>query len=371
MKKIGLITIQRWWNYGSMLQAYAEFTKLNSMGYDCEFIDFMPAKLFNVRSYRMYSDDPEYVGIRDRYIEEMGGRKARFREFEKKFKISIDTYGCDNDLEKNPPEYDAYITGGDQIWNVNMRIASKAFFLHFTDSKEKYAFSTSMGKCTAEKLIDYKDYIKGYKKIYMREQSGDEKIMSLIGEDCDIEIDTMIDPTLQLAAEEWRKLIPKDKLFDKKYIACYATLDDELREMYPFLKRIHECLNLPVVLFGMVSPVDEDWIINKVDAGPVEFLRIIDGADFVFTQSFHGTVFSCLFHKNFLTFNVDPKEPRKNEILSRFGLSTRIINKECDFKDLSFEYPLFDATDRCLKNERLKAEKVIADCLGGQYGRQG
>ena len=365
MKKVGLITIQRWWNYGSMLQAYAEFTKLNSMGYDCEFIDFMPAKLFNVRSYRMYSDVTEYAEIRDRYIEEMGGRKARFRDFEKRFKISVDTYGCDNDLEMNPPKYDAYITGGDQIWNVNMRIASKAFFLHFTDSKEKYAFSTSMGRCTSEKLADYRDYISGYKKIYMREQSGVDKIRALFDKDTDIEIDTMVDPTLQLTADEWRKLLPESKLFDIAYIACYATLDDELRVMYPFLKKIHEYLNLPVVLFGMVAPIEEDWIINKVDTGPIEFLRIIDGAEFVFTQSFHGTVFSCLFHRNFLTFNVDPNEPRKNEILTRFDLSKRMINKDSDFKDVSLEYPVFDAADKYLENERLRAEKNIKGCLGG------
>lgn len=368
MKKVGLITIQRWWNYGSMLQAYAEFKKLNLMGYDCEFIDFMPAKLFNTRSFRMYNDVSEYAGIRDRYIEAMGGRKARFRDFEKLYRISRNTYGCDKDLEDNPPQYDVYITGGDQIWNVNMRIASKAFFLHFTDSKEKYAFSTSVGRCTEEKLSLYLEEIKKYKKIFMREKSGSDKIRSLLGDNSDVEVGTMVDPTLQLSSKQWLEIIPEEPLYEKPYLLCYATLDDELRNMFPMLKEMHGFLGIKVVLFGMVVPIEEDWIINKVDAGPFEFLRLIRDAEYVLTQSFHGTVFSCMFHKTFFTFNIELNEPRKNEILNNLGLSNRIVSKDRKLEASIFERPNFDSADRFLRSERERAERSIISCLGECYG---
>ena len=75
MKKVGLITLHRWYNYGSMLQAYASNYLLNTMGYDCELIDYTPPKIDNRRSYKLYNDDVEWQDLRNEYITDIIKRK--------------------------------------------------------------------------------------------------------------------------------------------------------------------------------------------------------------------------------------------------------------------------------------------------------
>ena len=232
MKKVGLITLHRWYNYGSMLQAYASNYLLNSMGYDCELIDYTPPKIDNRRSYKLYNDDVEWQDLRNEYITEIIKRKKQFEAFMELYKCSEREYKSDEMLASEPPSYDAYVTGGDQIWNVNMRIASKAYFLHFTDSTQKFAFSTSIGRCKEDKLTEYQEYIQKYNRIYIREQEGKQLIQNLCP---NVSVGVMLDPTLILTRKEWDELIPSERIIGERYIACYATLDDELDAMIPLL----------------------------------------------------------------------------------------------------------------------------------------
>ena len=363
MKKVGLITLHSWWNYGSMLQAYAENIKLNNMGYNCEIIDFTPSKIDNNRSFKIYNDFPEYENLRKKYVIEIGERKAKFRDFEKRYLLGNETYGSDREINSNPPVgYDAYITGGDQLWNVNMRIESQAFFLHFTDSKEKYAFSTSMGRCTVDKIEPYKNDLEQYKVIYMRESSGVEKVRSVVGDN--VKLDTMIDPVLQLSAQEWLNMVPSEKIIKDPYIICYATLDDELHEMLPILKRLSNKTGLKAFLFGMATPIEEDWLFNLVNIGPIEMIQLIRDAEYVFTHSFHGTVFSVLFQKKFFTYNDLLENPRKEEFLGGLKLLNRIVHNVNEFEQ-AFEYSIyFDDCEKELCMRRKKAEEQIISCLG-------
>ena len=79
-------------------------------------------------------------------------------------------YLSDEEIEKNPPKYDIYVSGSDQIWNVNFRIASRAYFLAFAKSDKKFAFASSVGRCQIDKLEAYKPFIMDYNKIFIREE---------------------------------------------------------------------------------------------------------------------------------------------------------------------------------------------------------
>ncbi len=361
-KSVGLITLHSWWNYGSMLQAYAENRKLNQIGYDCELIDFTPAKIYNIRSYRLYNEELNFGDKRNKYIEDMGARKAKFKAFEKLYKSSKGTWGCDEDINLNPPKYDAYITGGDQLWNINMRLESSAYFLHFADSTEKYAFSTSVGRCEINQLRKYAEDINAYKKIFMREEDGKKKIQQLIANP--EKVDVMLDPTMQLEVNEWDSIISSQRIIPGEYIACYATLDSELSDMMPILKCIHEKTKKRIVLFGMIIPVDQEWIDNYVACGPLEMLNLIKYADMVLTHSFHGTVFSILFNKDFFTYNDSGLNPRKEELLEAFGLRERIVYTEDDILKKIGKTIEYDSINAKLKRLRKDTEIQIRECLG-------
>lgn len=359
--KIGLITLHRWFNYGSMLQAYALNRILNELeGCECELIDYTPPKIDNNRSYKLYNDLPEYSEERKTYQKEIAERKRAFNNFMELYKCSGIVYRSDEELEEKPPIYDKYVTGSDQIWNVNMRIASRAYFLAFTESREKYALSTSCGRCKEKELREYGEYIKKYKKIYMRETDGAETIGNIIGNKL---TETMIDPTLILSTEKWNEITSNSRIVKEPYVACYATLDDELEKMLPLLKEIHMYTNKEIVLFGMILPRNEPWIKNLVAVGPLEMINLIKNADLVFTHSFHGTAFSVNYNIPFLTYNDELENPRKEGLLGLLGLQDRIVHNvnECKTalqKDCSFLY-----ANTILERERNRAYDIIKECV--------
>ncbi len=361
MKKVGLITLHRWFNYGSMLQAYAGNHLLNSLGYDCELIDFTPPRIDNNRSYKLYNEEPQWQELREQYREEIHNRKKCFQTFMDLYKCSAEKYVSDDELEQNPPLYDAYVTGSDQIWNVNMRLASKAYFLNFIDSTEKFAFSTSIGRCKEEKLGPYKHYIEMYNKIYMREEDGENRIQQMCPE---VEVNQMIDPTLILTRTDWDAIIKPERLVEQEYVACYATLDDELDAMMPIIRRVYDEKHLPIVLFGMVLPREENGIINVVDAGPLEFIRLIRDAELLITHSFHGTAFALNYNTPFMTYNDRLENPRKEGVLRMVGLQDRIIHNESEALKILNEPISFEHANKVIQKERDDAIRNIKECLG-------
>lgn len=362
MKKVGVITLFRWSNCGTMLQAYATNKLLNSMGYDCELIDYTPPKLDQNRAYKLYdSTIEELEPIRSQYKEKLEERKQSFGRFLKRCKIGSVAYKSDEELYNNPPKYDVYITGGDQIWNVNMRIASDAYFLKFTDSQEKYAFGTSIGRCKEDKLSQYSDAIKLYKKIYIREKSGAQVIRDMTGMN---NISTMIDPTLILTKKDWEDVAVSERIVKDNYIMCYATLDDHLELMLPILKKLHKKTGLKIALLGMVTPVWEEWIENVIVSGPEEFIAIVRDSKLVVTHSLHGTVFSIIMNKPFMTYHDEVENLRTEGVLGLFGLQNRIVHSEKDVDCILSEDIDYKRVNEKLEEERALAIKEIKSCLG-------
>lgn len=362
LKKIGLITLHSFFNYGSMLQAYALNQYLNTCRPDvsCELIDYVPPRQDNKRSYRLYGEAEELHELKERYSEDLQNRKKRFIEFMALYTKGV-RYNSDEEIEKNPPKYDIYVSGSDQIWNVNFRIASRAYFLAFAKSNQKFAFASSVGRCQLDKLEKYKPFIMDYNKIFIREESGAEKIRLLTGRE---DVSVMSDPTLLFEGKDWNKIIPTHRFFEDLYIACYATLDDQLDDMIPILEKLHRQMKLPVVLFGMALPREKPWIRNIVAAGPVEFLHIIRDASLILTHSFHGTAFSINFGVPFLTFNDATENFRKTEILKRFGLLHRIVHNLDEVDNAlahNIDYAVVAGKVRECANE---ARKDINQCLG-------
>lgn len=364
-KRVGIITIHCSHNYGSRLQAYASNRLLNQLGYDCELIDFIPQRLDNRRMYKLYQDAPEYTELKKRYADEIQGRKEKFADFMNLYRLSVGHYASDDEINANPPEYDAYVTGGDQVWNVNFRIASDAYFLAFTDSPEKYAFSTSVGRCKEDKLSAYKQYLVQYKRIYVREQAGADRLNHLLDGIC--EASTMIDPTLTLPKENWMEVVSTKSFYDGDYIGCYATLDDDLDAMMPILKELHDRRHQKVVLWGMALPREEDWIVNVIDAGPREFLKLVSGAQLLITSSFHGTAFAVNLGVPFLVYADQLEDTRKAGLLTMLDHSHRLVHSVEELDNVLNSGVNFAHISEVLITERERAVGIIKECLGDVY----
>lgn len=364
-KRVGVITQHSYHNYGSLLQAYATNSLLNELGYDCELIDYVAPKQDMRRAYKLYQDAPEYDALKKRYAAQIERRKQNFTDFTRLYRLSPKHYSSDAEIEADPPQYDIYVTGGDQVWNVNFRIASAAYFLAFTDAQEKYALSTSIGRCKEDKLSAYKQYLVQYKRIYVREQAGADLLNHLL--DGEPNVSTIADPTFILPRDKWMKTASTESFFGEDYIGCYATLDDDLDAMMPILKELHDRTHLTVVLWGMTLPREEDWIVNVVEAGPREFLKLISGAQLLVTSSFHGTAFAANFGVPFLVYKDQLEDSRKDGILTLLDHPHRLVHSVEDLSKALNGGVNFTHIENVLAAERERAIGIINECLGDIY----
>ena len=176
-------------------------------------------------------------------------------------------------------------------------------------------------------------YLNRIDYISVRETKGASIIKKLTGRDATV----ALDPTLLFTGNEWMEIFPYEKKHDEPYIFAYflGTFESHRKAVEKFAKET----NLKVITCPHMDDFVEKDITfgdeQRFDIDPVDFLNLIRGADYVCTDSFHGTVFSILNHKKFLTFNrykEGGKESRNSRIESLTGL-LGLQNRRYNFND--------------------------------------
>lgn len=348
MKKIGIITICRCNNYGAELQAFALQRKLSLMGYDAEILDYLFYKhpkhkkeSFSMPAYKGYPFKRKMAELLFPWMEcfksmkhraAIAKREAAFEVFHKANTRFSQQYRSYSALYSNPPHYDAYCVGSDQVWNPWSYTSLNPYFLTFA-SKDAVKFSYASSFGVSEIPVIAKEYFKeglnNLQSISVREKTGVSIVNSLIGQDAQ----TVADPTLLLNAKEWDEVLNECKVPEGKYILIY-----ELKKV-PYIAQsalnLAKQKGLKIVRICKAAfrqdPMDKP-IINIMDAGPAEFLGLFKNAEIVMTNSFHGTVFSILFNKNFYTIvnKSANNNSRQLDLLSTLGID-RIKYTDEDF----------------------------------------
>ena len=304
--KIAQITFYKTMNYGGTLQAYALNKVLATFG-DCECIDYTKANL-----------SPKGIkAILQKFI--YYRRKCAFDKFIKRHIHTSKTY---DDLESMGKDYDYYVCGSDQIWNPDMMggVCSDFYFLNFGDNTAKrIAYAASIGKENIEaKYLDYfKNSLSTFEALSLREHACEQQLEQLINKP----IEVTLDPTLLLSKDEWEKVCA-----DIKELPPYLLVYDlsASQEFTDAVNALSKKLNLPVVHFRS-KKIYNNELKRFFDYGPAEFLSLIKNAEFVFCSSFHGTVFSIIFEKEFLVWNSGKTSSRMANLLSTLGLETRLL----------------------------------------------
>lgn len=173
-----------------------------------------------------------------------------------------------------------------------------------------------------------------------------------------------VDPTLLLPIDSWRKIQSDYSYNDGKYILLYCL--EPTKQQLNWAKQISQKLKLPIVITRFNNKND---IINSFikcyDAGPCDFLALIDHAALVLTSSFHGTAFSLIYHKPFFVFN-GVTDNRISSILTRTQMIERSIDKEEDLAKVSLNYPCGQTIDHYLSQERLETHDYLSHALDFQ-----
>lgn len=299
--KVGIITISDGENYGNRLQNYALQEVLKEIGVEEVETIRNPIKInkdeYKVRQriIRNIKSGLKIVLRKSSYQTEkcLNNRKRIFRKFTiSNIKLSKRVIARDflpAILEK---EYDFFIVGSDQVWNPNFPNITDIDFLTFASYEKRIAYAASFGvtEIPLDREKKYKENLMGIRRISVREESAACIVERLTKK----EVEVVLDPTLLLSTKKWRSLSrkPKQKL-PEKYVLGYFLNGGTKEEKEKVIKKASEMEAEPLFLTDLNSP-------DFYALDPFEFLWCIDHALCLYTNSFHGTVFSILFHTPFL-----------------------------------------------------------------------
>lgn len=371
--KASVITLHTVDNYGSVMQTYATQQILKKCGYDVEFVDYWRRdNLPQSRAERMLEGNTlqklkplwginnftrkAMVSILKGALEKQ--RSPMWRFLEEKVQLTKVRYCSYEELEANPPVADVYITGSDQVWNSiwNQGI-DRSYFLDFAPAgKPRIAFSASIGReqLDTEEIPETKRLLEKYSAISVREQSAVELLASM-----DIESTLVLDPTLMLEAEEWRKLATKQKR-EKPYILIYQLNPNPQMDQYA--GQLAQKRGWDVIRIGFGRSDRRKGGKCVMLPSVEEFLGLFCDAACVLTDSFHATAFSLNLGTDFIS--VLPKRfgTRIEGVLNMTGTSFRLLEKYDDFDILENKIDKARVQD-ILKHEREKGILFLKKAL--------
>ena len=285
-KKVGIITFHRADNLGAVLQAFAlQKTLEEKCNVVAEIIDYKCEEVESTKKVKINKSFKGIIKVLPMMIYYRIKQKG-FNKFRKEFLKTSENHFTKHNIENCVNDYDIFITGSDQVWNLSCSGNDMTYFLDFVpsgNSKTSYAASIGSYKYTSEDENSVSDYLKDFNCVSVREPSACEGVEKLYGR----KVSVNCDPVALLNHEEWKQLIP-ERLCSEKYILVYLIQDD-VNVMRSALKYAKD--NGCKIINNKKSL---EFILHNA---PAEFLSWIFYAECVFTNSFHGTMFSLIFSK--------------------------------------------------------------------------
>lgn len=375
--KVGILTFHNAHNYGATLQAYALKTCVQQLGYEVEIINYRnktieesyPQKLYpkftrkelNPRRWKQFI----YDTVRGIYGQKQWQEQWRsFDDFISQILLEgkSELIGEKDFEELNK---DIYLLGSDQIWSSFLTgIPDPVYFGAFR-TKEKiisYAASLANGKVEEKEENIFKNLLENVDVISVREEKLAKQLETITGRN----VTTTIDPTLLLEAKDYENILAriedkkKRKLLErtqKKYIFAYFVVEEQ--PVADCAKKLAELTGLEIIELHYYHMPECSRDNQYADMGPAEFLFFIKHAEYVVTNSFHGTVFSVLYQRQF--YSVYKKNGRVDNLLAFLDISNRHISHAEDVvTDQVIEY---DEVHRRLQEYKQKSIKFLRDNL--------
>lgn len=370
MKKIGIVTLHGYDNYGNKLQNFALLYVLKKMGYEASTTIVKNKKTSNylnsINHYLKLGPKSLLSRIKKRSSEserkltkeEDTSHNNRLKKF-KNFSINYlneKFYSLDIKIDlQDLEQYSFFVTGSDQVWNPSIYRLLDIYFLTFTSKKKRIAYAPSISRDRLPKRYkkSYKKWLNGMAAISVREKAGSKIIKNLTGREAPV----LVDPTMLLKKDEWLSISKRaNNRPDKPYILTYflGGPTDETREK---LEKLALEEDMDVINLGDITET------HTYETGPNEFLDYINNASAFFTDSFHGVVFSIIFQTPFIVYKRISSEPsmysRIETILDNFNMRNREAK---GFNEDIFSMD-FSGTHEVLDREYTKSINYLKEAL--------
>lgn len=360
MRKIAILTLNGYYNYGNRLQNYSTQELLKSFGFSVEtvLVDLSQNKnakttFERIKRFTLKKLNKIVIQILSKKL--MDKKVHIFKSFTMEYIVETGNKISDDRIPFNfSKRYDYFITGSDQVWNPKNIKGSSIYFLTFAPKYKRIAYAPSFGVSSIpdQYIENYKRWLTGIPYLSVREESGAKIIKELTGRD----VPVLVDPTLMLTREKWLSIAKEDPYKpDKPYLLTYF-LGEIPKGTRKRIKKIARDYNLEIV--RLADTRDK----KRYIAGPGEFIDYINSADLVCTDSFHGSVFSILMETPFIVFDRvgTSMYSRIETLLNKFNLHSRQANyiKDDEIFNIDFSHipPILD-------EERKKALNYLKEAL--------
>lgn len=387
MNPIGLVTCYFHHNYGSMLQAYATEMIMQEMGLPYQTIackapiDYMEAnkigyviKKLLIGDWKMKLGRMKVEREKKRnptFAQNWAVRDAAFNRFANE-SFHLSPY-CRNRKELNDmaSNYSAFIVGSDQLWRTDS-VEHGYYTLEWApDNIRKIAYSTSIGVKEVPwfQVKKNRRFMNRFDYMALREQSACDLVYKLTGR----KVQVVLDPTLLFTGEQWIGIQQIEPLTTGKYIFCYLLGNNPWQR--ELIKRVKAETGLKIVALQHLDeyiPSDEGFADEApYNVGPREFLNYIRNAEYVFTDSFHCSVFSILYKKKFFTFSrfsetaKQSTNTRIDNLMSLTGLQQRRVNTKTSVDAILNTQSDYAEVDKRLQLQRKSSMGYLRNALIG------
>ncbi|WP_158735767.1 polysaccharide pyruvyl transferase family protein [Alteribacillus sp. YIM 98480] len=363
--KIGILTFHDADNYGAVLQAYAlkeSIQRINN-NWNVQVVDYKMSYIIkNYKLIKINTKNPTIL-IKSLILTLLTlktniTKKIKFNRFRNDYmNLSDSVYHKPEDIK----EFDSFIIGSDQVWNFDITKGDSIFFLDFCNEKTKkisYAASIGNDKLSLKEINHIKKNINNIDNISVREHSA----VNILNKITDKHVHRVLDPTLLADITIWNNVIKQNaKTRNEKYILVYMVSTNE--EVLKTAELVSKKKGLKVLLIHDSFKNNKYGFQHLKGIGPVEFVQLIKNAEYIVTNSFHGTTFSIIFNKNFITIPHKVTGSRMNNLLELLNLEKRLINKREDANEIikfNIDYTL---PNMLLKQEKEKSLKFLVESL--------
>lgn len=352
--KVGILTFPHSPSLGAMLQMGALYHTVEGMGHDVEIINYVSEK---VNHKQIQKKTVKAVLIKILSTLFIKSPAQSYCEFESKLKMfPTKTISCRKDMEKAANHFDRIIVGSDQVWNPVVTGHDLNFYLEFCkDSYKKASYAASFGYMQADN--EYSDRIsellKDFNYLSVREKDGQKIVKDLTGRRAEL----VLDPTL-LVEKNYFQDIKTSSNRKKKYVLFFCIKPS---------RNLYNIADLYAREYGYELVTIGGRMIDKFDprkhpvygTGPKEFLGLIDGAQCVFTNSFHGTAVSVALNRDFFVEFSSDTNSRLINLTEMLELKDRVVNDSIPVeKQINYEH-----VEQLLNQQRIISKRYLESVL--------
>lgn len=336
--KTATLTWTSFYNYGTCLQAYALQHFIESLGYENRIIDDSSIVFAGSKPNKSQTVESKW---KRRWRTAWQSLHANYRTFYRCQRLlcrgvddfKVNTLKIDRDtasVQKDEKDYDVYICGSDQIWTpLGFDNPRWTFYYAAFTNKKKISYAPSIGGYNIpdewkEKVVELTS---SFSAISVREEAGRVALQELTSQ----KVELVVDPTLLLSKQEWENVLPRTIRKKEKYVLGYILTPNNT--YYRIAREYARQHGMKLYLF-LLNLQDYEQADKYVSGSPFDFLEYVRNADVVFTDSFHGTIFSTIFEQPFYTFKrfedgaTINQNSRIETLLKNLGAEDRLVDEK-------------------------------------------